>query len=157
MPDTKPADRDQAKGCGCLAVVLLVAAGCNALFFAKDPAPPAAYSPPPVPSQTLSWTPEASWKPDSAEDFDDLDEDGIEDSYDNDKDGDGVTKARDRDDRDASKGRPQKRTRKPEPKIRSEPAPLARAHPGGFCGTPGAAGLASNGRTYFCRGGHWRR
>ncbi|MEV7803453.1 hypothetical protein AB0O28_10955 [Microbispora sp. NPDC088329] len=29
--------------------------------------------------------------------------------------------------------------------------------PGGFCGDPGAVGVAGNGRTYVCRDGHWRR
>lgn len=33
---------------------------------------------------------------------------------------------------------------------------MPEVHPGGFCGTPGAKGVAS-GRVYTCRDGHWRR
>lgn len=50
-----------------------------------------------------------------------------------------------------------KRKSKHEPVRRPKRRPIFSAHPGGFCGNPGAVGIASNGRTYVCRGGHWRR
>ncbi|MEV0391339.1 hypothetical protein [Nonomuraea sp. NPDC050643] len=159
MPSAKTAGtRDQAKGCGCLLVtVLLIIGGCNVLFGGgATPAPaPAIATTTPVPATT---TPTVTRQPEA---IDDLDEDGIEDRRDTDADGDGVTRATDRDDQDPSKGkRKPKRTPTPKPtraEPKSEPAPLAKAHPGGFCGTPGAVGVASNGRTYVCRAGHWRR
>ncbi|MFI7131543.1 hypothetical protein ACIBQ1_38105 [Nonomuraea sp. NPDC050153] len=150
MPRAKTATtRDQVKGCGCLIVTaLLIVGGCNSLFGSDQPSPAA----PAVPSM-FTPTPAMTWQ---AESIKDLDDDGIADRYDGDADGDGVTKIDDRDDRDATKGkRRPARTAKPTPK--DDPVPLANAHPGGFCGTQGAVGIASNGRTYTCRGGHWRR
>ncbi|MFI7615100.1 hypothetical protein ACIBP6_28100 [Nonomuraea terrae] len=159
MP-SKSTSGNQGGAWGCLIVIALVIGGCNALFGGSDEETTAAASPTPIASYT-PWTPAPTtsepWTPEPAPD---LDDDGMEDRYDNDKDGDGVTKTRDRDDRDPDKGqRPPKRTRTPKPKpvAEPEPAPLAKAHPGGFCGSPGAVGVASNGRTYVCRGGHWRR
>ncbi|MFI6991490.1 hypothetical protein ACI2LC_01780 [Nonomuraea wenchangensis] len=169
------------KGCGCLvAAVLAVAGGCSALFgghaAGRDPA---ADSTPAVALTTTVTAPPPTRTPRPVAD---LDGDGIADRYDRDADGDGVTKSRDRDDRDPGKGaRAPRRTRTPEPRRtgttsartseprrtrtaaprtrpkREQPAPVVAAHPGGFCGTPGAVGVASNGRTYVCRGGHWRR
>ncbi|MEV4562624.1 hypothetical protein AB0K12_02505 [Nonomuraea sp. NPDC049419] len=146
---------------GCLIVAGLVMAGCSALFGGDDeprraavlgPTPVTAYTSSPAPSEP-TWAAESTPTPKPRPD---LDRDGIADRYDDDKDGDGVTKGRDLDDRDSDRGRrPPERTPKPQP-VR-EPAPLTRAHPGGFCGSSGAVGVASNGRTYTCLGGHWRR
>ncbi|MET8861534.1 hypothetical protein ABZW11_01130 [Nonomuraea sp. NPDC004580] len=146
---------------GCLIIVGVVMAGCSALFGGDDDTGPAAVADPtPITTYTSSPTPSESTRTSeptlTPEPLPDLDHDGIADRYDHDKDGDGVTKGRDLDDRDPDRGRrPPKRTPKPQP-VR-EPAPLARAHPGGFCGSSGAVGVASNGRTYTCLGGHWRR
>ncbi|WP_433513229.1 hypothetical protein ACQP2T_58000 [Nonomuraea sp. CA-143628] len=156
MPN-KSKSGNQGGAWGCLAVIAFVVVGCNALFVGNDQEPAAVASAPPITSRTISWP---SWTPtpEPVEVIEDLDEDGTEERYDDDKDGDGVIKSRDRDDRDPDEGRRSpKRTPKPKPVAEPEPAPLARAHPGGFCGSPGAMGVASNGRTYICRDGHWRR
>ncbi|MGW0811460.1 hypothetical protein [Nonomuraea sp. NPDC002799] len=117
MPNAKSSARDQAKGCGCLATVFLIAAGCNALSVSNDPTLSATYSPPPIPSRTTSLTPEP---------VDDLN-DSIEDHYENDKDGEGVMKTGNRHDRYPSTGRRQpKRTRPTKPK----PVPVAKTCPG---------------------------
>ncbi|RVX41136.1 hypothetical protein EDD27_3605 [Nonomuraea polychroma] len=155
MPSAKATARDQAKGCGCLIVaMLLVVGGCNALFGSDDAPTPV----PVVATATPTTAPAITWSPELIAD---LDDDGIEDRYDVDADGDGVTRTYDRDDEDPNKGkRKPKRTTTPKPAVqpkREQPAPVAKAHPGGFCGTPVAVGIASNGRTYTCRGGHWRR
>ncbi|MFG2077473.1 hypothetical protein [Nonomuraea maritima] len=165
---------------GCLIVVAVVMVGCSALLGGNDPKSAAVATPTPVttptsprttqePTYTSTRTPaeptgtphEPTWTAEppptpTRKPLPDLDRDGIADRYDNDKDGDGVVKTRDLDDRDPDRGRrPPKRT--PEAQPVREPAPPARAHPGGFCGSPGAVGVASNGRTYTCLGGHWRR
>ncbi|OPG09287.1 hypothetical protein [Microbispora sp. GKU 823] len=72
-----------------------------------------------------------------------------------------MNKSVDRDDLDPSKGR------KPKPKPSPKPAPreteddtpsfISGVNPGGFCGNEGAVGMSNRGRTYVCRGGHWRR
>ncbi|MFG6191257.1 hypothetical protein [Nonomuraea sp. JJY05] len=161
MPNAKPAAGSNTKGLGCLAAALLfIVVGCNALFGGDTPTPRIAYTAPPIPSYP-PWTPEPA---------PDLDDDGTADVYDSDDDGDGVDVIRDIDDRDPAKGRrpepkkPREPRPRPEPKKAREPRPrpepqpvqVGNVHPGGFCGTPGAVGT-SRGRTYVCRGGHWRR
>ncbi|NRQ33700.1 hypothetical protein HII36_17855 [Nonomuraea sp. NN258] len=142
----KATKREQATGCGCLVViVLLIVAGCNALFAGDEPAPG-----PMTPTPAVS----ASVPSATAEPAEDLDEDGIEDTLDNDADGDGVRAANDIDDLDPDKG---KRRPKRTPTARPEPEPVRTIRPGAFCGDPGAVGVGSNGRTYTCRDGHWRR
>lgn len=142
--------RDQVKGCGCLLMVaMVIIGGCNSLFAGGDITSPI----PAVPTAA----PVTTWQP---KPIDDLDDDGIEDALDMDADGDGVTVAIDRDDQDPSKGKRKPKPKpkpKPEPEPEDEPVAVANAHPGGFCGTSGAIGVASNGRTYICQGGHWRR
>src|SRR5690606_4111107 len=58
MAKNKAAARDQAKVCGCLAVVFLVLVSCGALLSGNDPKPPAASQPAPSLTHTPSWTPE---------------------------------------------------------------------------------------------------
>ncbi len=145
---------------GCLTVLItagLIVQGCNALFGIEDSSPPATNPTPttvttapavgtitPIPTPTPTRTRKPKPPPD-------LDDDGIPDRKDRDADGDGVRKSADQDDRDSDVGRPE-----PEPEPEPEPA-VGNAHPGGFCGNEGATGMASNGRMYTCRGGHWRR
>lgn len=55
-----------------------------------------------------------------------------------------------------------KKTYAPAPKKTKTPKPAKtkkplRVHPGGWCHVPGVTGVASNGRSYTCRGGHWRK
>jgi hypothetical protein len=140
-------------GCLILVVLGLIVAGCNTLFGIGDNAVPAV---PVVPAVVVT-TPVATL---SASPIADLDEDGIADRRDNDADGDGVRRSVDLDDRDPDKGKPKPqptREREPAPDPEPEPAPVPNVHPGGFCGSPGAVGIADNGRTYICRDGHWRR
>ncbi|MFF0775904.1 hypothetical protein ACFYUK_43935 [Nonomuraea wenchangensis] len=155
MPASK---NSNAKGCGCLIVAaLLIAGGCSALFGGGDNTDPASFTPPSIPSYT-PWTPKP-WTPDATP-SPDLDGDGIEDRYDDDADGDGVQARNDIDDTDPDQGkrRPKRKaTRRPQPQPEPEPVHIGNVHPGGFCGTPGAVGTASNGRTYTCLDGHWRR
>ncbi|MEV4111414.1 hypothetical protein [Nonomuraea sp. NPDC049695] len=154
MPRTTTTSRGQARGCAGLVVgFLLIAGGCNAIFGSDDTvAPPVAHTPAPIPSYT-PWTPEASTPKPAA----DLDDDGATDVHDNDDD-DGANLLRDIDDHDPGKGgRPKpKKAREPRPRPEPEPVQVGNVRPGGFCGTPGAVGT-SRGRTYVCRGGHWRR
>ncbi|MFF4618019.1 hypothetical protein [Nonomuraea jabiensis] len=149
MPDAKPTARSNATGLGRLAVALLfIVAGCNALFGNDTPTPRVASTPPPTPSYT-PWTPEPAFDPD---------DEGIADVHDGGDDGDGVNVIRGVDDRHPGKGRraEPKQAREPRPRPKAEPLLVGSVHPGGFCGMPGAAGT-SRGRTYVCRGGHWRR
>lgn len=137
-----------AKGCGCLVLLgLFIVASCQSIFAGRDRPSPTSTILPAVVTSSPSKT---------VDPVDDLDKDGIEDTVDDDADGDGVDWHHDIDDEDPDKGkRKSKATHKPKPEP--EPEPVANAHPGGFCGDPGAVGVASNGRTYVCRGGHWRR
>lgn len=150
----KPSTGEQAKGCTALVSILLIgAAACNVMSSHNAAPAPAVYTPAPIPTYTTSW---------AQEPVDDLDSDGIEDAFDDDVDGDGIMASEDTNDLDADTGKPKpkrKTTHEPQPKPEPEPEPEAvvNAHPGGFCGTSGATGIASNGRTYTCRGGHWRR
>ncbi|MEV4189017.1 hypothetical protein AB0J28_47045 [Streptosporangium canum] len=126
-------------------VLVLIVAGCNTLFGSDDNdavVPPTPVASSPAPSSPVKLV-------------DDLDEDGIEDKVDNDADGDGVKRSSDIDDHDPDKGK-----RKPKPKPEPEPEaeqPISGVHPGAFCGDPGVVGIGTNGRTYTCSGGHWRR
>lgn len=168
MAKNKAAARDQAKGCGCLAAVFLVLVSCGALLSGNDPKPPAASHPTPSLTHTPSWTPEPVQDLDKAGDvvpktrhlYADVgrspnthNRDTAEERTHKRKPTQERRRPKTRDRGTTQKRHHPKRTRKPRP----EPAPLARAHPGGFCGTPGAVGIASNGRTYTCLGGHWRR
>jgi hypothetical protein len=129
-------------------IAALVVSGCQALF-AGDALSPS----PTITPEIVTSAPAQTEDP-----IDDLDGDGIEDALDDDADGDGVPRDKDRDDEDPEKGKRKPKPKpKPEPEPEVEPEPVANAHPGGFCGTPGAVGIASNGRTYVCRDGHWRR
>lgn len=157
MSKAKKSANNDTVGCGCLLliIIVLVFTACTALAGGGEPSAPLLPALTPTPSAT-----KASAEPTRAETSTpprkDMDDDGVADRVDNDADGDGVSKRRDVDDEDPKKGAKPKPRPKPEPRPDPEPEPVS-AHPGGFCGSPGAVGVASNGRTYTCRDGHWRR